>query len=161
LLGLVGVLGLCSCGRGPDAAPFGSSSASSSQSVSASSAAVSAPAPDDAVDIVMGDNHTCRLLRAGRVECWGSNDAGQLGDGTLGDRATPVLVKNLEDAVAIAAGWQGTCVARRDGSVWCWGRHPVWDGPEPWEHPRNVPQKLEGLAGVVSLGLARNELLTL
>ena len=41
--------------------------------------------------LVLGRNQSCAVLPAG-LACWGNNDAGQLGDGTMDDRdeATPV-----------------------------------------------------------------------
>ncbi|MBX3272347.1 MAG: hypothetical protein KF729_18960 [Sandaracinaceae bacterium] len=42
-------------------------------------------------DISVGLSHACSL-HAGRVACWGSNAAGQLGDGTMEPRTAPTLV---------------------------------------------------------------------
>ena len=42
--------------------------------------------------VVPGGDHTCGITRDARVYCWGANDAGQLGDGTTGQRNTPVGV---------------------------------------------------------------------
>jgi alpha-tubulin suppressor-like RCC1 family protein len=39
-----------------------------------------------------GGSHTCGVTPNGSIYCWGSNSGGQLGDGTLIDRATPVRV---------------------------------------------------------------------
>ena len=45
-----------------------------------------------------GARHTCAVLAAGGIRCWGLNYAGQLGDGTLAyNRLTPVAVWHLED----------------------------------------------------------------
>lgn len=43
-------------------------------------------------EISVGDLHACGLSVDGLAYCWGRNDRGQLGDGTLVDRAAPVRV---------------------------------------------------------------------
>jgi hypothetical protein len=46
--------------------------------------------------LLAGDGFACGVARDG-VLCWGDNQVGQLGDGTLTDSATPVRVKYLLD----------------------------------------------------------------
>jgi len=38
------------------------------------------------------DSHTCGRTISNAIYCWGSNNFGQLGDGTTQDRAEPVRV---------------------------------------------------------------------
>ncbi len=59
----------------------------------------------------------------GSVWAWGSNEFGQLGDGTTIDRNTPVRVGELTDIIAIAAGYQHGLALKGDGTVWAWGRN--------------------------------------
>ena len=74
--------------------------------------------------ITAGANHTCALLTDGRVQCWGLNAQGQLGDGTIEDKHTPVSVINLRaPAKAIAAGSSHTCALLEDGRIQCWGQN--------------------------------------
>lgn len=72
-------------------------------------------------DVAAGVMHTCAVLASGEVECWGWNDYGQLGDGTLTSRPSPVRVRGLVGAVAVAAHLRNTCALLRDGTVACWG----------------------------------------
>ena len=46
----------------------------------------------DAVALAVGYEHTCAATKAGKVFCWGFNEFGALGDGTLLDRGAPVEV---------------------------------------------------------------------
>ncbi len=76
--------------------------------------------------MVAGYGHTCALLETGSVRCWGRNDAGQLGDGTMEPRAGPVAVAGLPAtviALAAGGGHEGghTCALTTTEEVWCWG----------------------------------------
>jgi alpha-tubulin suppressor-like RCC1 family protein len=77
--------------------------------------------PVRALDVALGDAHSCALLVDGSVWCWGANASGQLGDGTTVSRAQPSPVVALDDAVAVTAGGAFSCALHADGSVACWG----------------------------------------
>lgn len=82
-----------------------------------------ASCPDDCgwTDLSAGEKHTCGLKADGTAWCWGDNIDGQLGDGTIESRLTPVRVGELTDLVAIAAGKKHTCAIDTQGHGWCWG----------------------------------------
>ena len=67
--------------------------------------------------------HSCALLGDGSIICWGSNEFGELGDGSSTDRTSPVPVTGISTATSIALGSSHSCVLLTDGSVQCWGNN--------------------------------------
>ena len=67
--------------------------------------------------------HSCNFQEDGSASCWGSNQFGQIGDGTTTDRHTPTTIDGFSGrtAVGISAGSKHTCTILDDGSVSCWG----------------------------------------
>ena len=71
--------------------------------------------------------HTCALLKDTTLRCWGLNDAGELGNRTIIDTATPVTVLSPSDAsvisgiAALDCGGGDTCTVTQEGEVYCWG----------------------------------------
>lgn len=72
------------------------------------------------VDVAAGLDSCCAVRTDGRVDCFGRNDEGQLGDGTLASRASAVEVLGVEHATAVASRYFTTC-ALASGNVHCWG----------------------------------------
>jgi Regulator of chromosome condensation (RCC1) repeat len=52
---------------------------------------------------------------------WGDNVAGQLGDGTLTVRYTPVQVSGLSGVTAIAGDYDQSLAVKSDGTALAWG----------------------------------------
>jgi len=71
--------------------------------------------------VAAGGRHSCALNDAGAAVCWGANDQGQLGDGTLEDRAGPAPVAGGLTFTQLSAGASHTCGITREGDAYCWG----------------------------------------
>jgi GH25 family lysozyme M1 (1,4-beta-N-acetylmuramidase) len=83
-------------------------------------------------ELAAGTAFTCALLIDGRVQCWGSNELGELGSGDFSDAPlsrdsppappSPSLVQGLpEGAVSLRAAGDHACAVLAGGSVSCWG----------------------------------------
>jgi hypothetical protein len=69
-----------------------------------------------------GGSHTCGVTTDAAAYCWGSNDHGQLGDGTMSDRqATAVPVTGGFSFASVSAGGDHTCGVTANGAGYCWG----------------------------------------
>jgi alpha-tubulin suppressor-like RCC1 family protein len=69
-----------------------------------------------------GMYHTMILKQDNSLWACGRNDLGQLGDGTITNRLTPVLI--MTGVLSMAAGWWHTMILKQDNSLWACG----WDG---------------------------------
>ena len=84
----------------------------------------------NAEQVVCGKYFTCALITGGQVKCWGTNNYGQLADGTGTTRWEAVNVltmaaTNLTTALEITAGAEHACARVDEGGskkVRCWGR---------------------------------------
>ena len=85
--------------------------------------------------VALGGRHACAIVDGGDVVCWGHNNKGQLGIGSIsgsneaiGDRAGETsgalpVVDVGDSAIALTAGCAHSCALLADGSVKCWGNN--------------------------------------
>lgn len=92
--------------------------------------------------VALGGEHSCAVVAAGAVKCWGNNDNFQLGDGSSDERLAPVDVQGLLGPTrALALGRSHSCALSEAGGVACWGRNDagqLGDGSR-LQRPRAVP----------------------
>lgn len=82
----------------------------------------------------------------GRAQSWGSNDSGQLGDGTDVDpQLSPGPVVNLNGLKAIDGGCSHSLALKGDGTVRAWGTGYLGNGPSS---SSNAPVKVMDLDNV-------------
>jgi alpha-tubulin suppressor-like RCC1 family protein len=75
--------------------------------------------------VVVGTSHSCALMLAGGVRCWGANESGELGDATT-SASQPVRqprdVVGLSGPVTqLSAGNSHSCARTASGAAQCWG----------------------------------------
>lgn len=90
---------------------------------------ISAASPATAISI--GSSSACALMGDATVQCWGSNNHGELGTGAAGPEScdslpcstVPVPVTGLSGVTMVSVGGLAdvVCAVKNDGTVWCWG----------------------------------------
>lgn len=85
---------------------------------------------DRAIQLALGDHHSCALLDSGKVKCWGRNSFGQTGAEirrTVGTDAeematlSPVPLPGDVRLTQIATSETVSCGVTDRQDVWCWG----------------------------------------
>lgn len=110
-----------------------------------------------------GQHFTLALAADGTVWGWGSNDFGQLGDGSekpsesfylsARERSTPARVVGpggqglLTDVTAVSAGYQHALALRADGTVWAWGDNSAGQLGDGGTDERSEPVQAQGPDG--------------
>lgn len=91
------------------------------------------------------------VLSDGTVKAWGSNNFGELGDGTTSTRFIPVQVSILTRITAVAAGAWHSLALRNDGTVWAWGNNDYGQLGDGTVNEVHQPKRITALSGMVSI----------
>jgi hypothetical protein len=77
--------------------------------------------------VVAGWLHACGITVSGDAYCWGDNQTGQLGVGTIdtvsGSHRTPALVSGGHHWIQLALGTRSTCGITDTHQAYCWGEN--------------------------------------
>jgi alpha-tubulin suppressor-like RCC1 family protein len=92
-------------------------------------------------------------LPPGHPLAWGWNGAGQLGDGTTGDRHSPVSTSGLIGALSVAAGGYHSLAVSADGNATSWGWNPVGELGDGTTNDRSTPAPVLSDVVAVSAGM--------
>ena len=118
--------------------------------------AVPIPELSGVAAVAAGDKHSLALMRDGTVRAWGLNRSGQLGDGTVISRKTPVVVSGLKNAVAIAADSRNSMALLADGTVMTWGHGSAALGRTAVkvDAPYSTPAPVPGVTGIRAIAIS-------
>lgn len=108
--------------------------------------------------IALGGLHTCALTSVGGIKCWGYNSSGQLGDGTITAKSSPIDTPSLVSGVAkLSAGFDQTCAITTSGGAKCWGFNTSGQVGDGTIVNKNAPVDVNGLAsGVANISIGSN-----
>lgn len=106
--------------------------------------------PVRAVDIAAGDAHSCAVLQDGRVQCWGWNGNGELGNTTLTNSNVATLAV-IVSAAQITAGSNHTCAVTAQRTVLCWGANGQGQLGDGTRARSLTPQLVPDLGDVVQV----------
>jgi alpha-tubulin suppressor-like RCC1 family protein len=108
-----------------------------------------------------GEEHSLALLSDGTVRAWGSNEYGQLGDGSSGDvqpeSTVPVGVYGLCCATSVAAGARHSLALENDATVRAWGENELGqlgNGSAGLNHGSDVPVVVTEWGGAALTGVS-------
>jgi alpha-tubulin suppressor-like RCC1 family protein len=101
------------------------------------------------VFLTAGTDHTCALTRVGWAFCWGSNEHGQLGDGSKRSRYAPRPVQPAMGGTqlsfsTLSAGGTHTCGVTVRQQLYCWGDNTFGQLGDGTSQSRVVPQRVRG-----------------
>jgi alpha-tubulin suppressor-like RCC1 family protein len=113
--------------------------------------------------VAAGSQHGLALLEDGTLRAWGYNVAGEVGDGTVIQRATPVPVLGIRNAVAIGAGSSLSVALLADGTVMTWGGHGTGQlGRRASQNgPNAIPAAVERVKGIRAIAVGMGHVLCL
>ncbi len=133
------------CGSGSAGGGGGGSASSGPAATPSGGGAPTVSAPAITM-VAAGGQHACAVIGS-RIQCWGRNHLGQLGDGTTTNSSTGVWVSGVDGVITgLSLGASYSC-AIVDGAVMCWGGASF---PVNYRNPTVVPG-LDASQGVVSL----------
>lgn len=103
---------------------------------------VALPHGRSAKQLTAGTSHTCAILDNDSVYCWGSNQSGQIGNGssaTLFSTPTAVSLPQGRTARHISAGATHTCAVLDNGRAYCWGDNVTGQLGDGTKQKRTTP----------------------
>ncbi|HEY1644122.1 MAG TPA: hypothetical protein VGG35_25885 [Streptosporangiaceae bacterium] len=109
-----------------------------------------------------GAASTAAAARTPGVWGWGSNNYGQVGNGTYGELPTPVTVTMPGPVAQLAAGSEDSAAVLTDGRLATWGgAFYCLLGSGASAPERSVPTVLPGLTGMVQAAIGLDHVLAL
>ncbi|NBW65955.1 hypothetical protein EBR44_09370, partial [bacterium] len=102
-------------------------------------------------------NAICALNNSGSAACWGSNERGQIGDGTLTQRNVPTAVSGGLTFTKLSVGTADhTCGLTSAGAAYCWGSNSFGEIGDSTYTDATAPVAVKGSLVFTQLAVSRS-----
>jgi alpha-tubulin suppressor-like RCC1 family protein len=123
------------------------------------------------VQVATGGGHCIGIESDGRAYAWGLNrtndlfpiGTGQLGDNSILDKSSPVLVVGGHSFIQVAAGTRHSLALKADGSVYAWGQNTnsQLGNNDPTSASKSSPVPVSGSHAFIQVAAGGNHSLAL
>ena len=97
-------------------------------------------------DIAAGDFHSLALSTEGKVFAWGANDYGQIGDGTLNSKYSPIEIPGLYGVKSVVAEGNTSSCIKEDGTALFWGESKFYT-----QDNIKVPESIKDITDIINI----------
>ena len=101
---------------------------------------------------------TAAITTDGDLYCWGQNDYGQVGNGTIIDQTSPQKV--LSNVESVCLGDKNSAAITTDGDLYCWGQNDYGQVGNGTIIDQTSPQKVLSNVESVCLGNKNSAVIT-
>ncbi len=112
------------------------------------------------LDIALADTHAAYIGIDGTLYAWGSNEYGQLGDGTTENQSEPVAIMEGTKFISVSTGKMNTAAIDEDGNLYVWGDNQCGQIGDDTLISSSTPVKVMENVSTISLGLRTTAAIT-
>lgn len=107
------------------------------------------------------NTHSLAIMDDGTIQAWGSNQAGQLGNGETVQSPSPLTVNGLANVLAIASGGSHSLAVTAEGTVWSWGANDSGQLGNGTNSDSAIPLQVTGLHDITVVAAGERHSLAL